>query len=80
MGVGQADSNFSGNLYGHTVIIALAEKIAKESDADVHFEIRNGNSRAEKSARMSQLQMIDTQSWISIRRKKLEEIPMWGHL
>lgn len=80
MGVGQADSNFSGNLYGHTAIVALAEKIAKECGTDVHFEIRNGNSRAEKSARMSQLQMIDTQSWISIRRKKLEEIPMWGHL
>lgn len=80
MGVGQVDPNFSGNLYGQLAVIALAVKIAKDCNTDVHFEIRNGNLGAQKQAGMAQLQIIDTQSWINIRKKKQEAIPMWGHL
>lgn len=81
MGVGQVDSNFEGNSYGHIAITALAIKIAKDFDTDVHFEIVNGNLRAEKSARLSNLPLIDTQCWVSARRlNKLLSNPMWGHL
>lgn len=80
MGIGQVDSYFSGNRYGHSAVLALASKIAKDFDTDVHFEIRNSNVRAEKSAKASQVQVINTQSWIAIRRKKPDSAPMWGHL
>lgn len=81
MGVGQVDSNFGGQRYGHTAIAGLAVKIAKDFDTDVHFEIVNGNLQAEKSARLSNLPLIDTQSWISAkRRERLWKAPLWGHL
>jgi hypothetical protein len=81
MGVGQVDMRFGGNRYGHIAISALAVKIAKDFDTDVHFEIVNGNLQAEKSARLANLPIIDTQSWIlAKRRKRLLTVPMWGHL
>lgn len=81
MGVGQVDSDYGGNLYGHTVVVALAEKIATERNSDVHFEIVHGNFGAEQSAKRSELKMIDTQSWISVKkRRKLQAAPLWGHL
>lgn len=81
MGVGQVASNHEGNLFGHTVVAALAAKISKDHDCDVHFEIVHGNSGAEKSVRLSQLQLIGTQSWVSVKKKKkLSAAPLWGHL
>lgn len=81
MGVGQVDSNYEGNLYGHLAVIALAVKIAKDFNTDVHFEIVNGNTGAEQSAKRSELTLIDTQSWVSLRkREKLAKAPLWGHL
>lgn len=80
LGIGQVDSGFVGNFFGHIAVIALAVKVAKDYDTDIHFEIRNNNYEALKSAKNSQLQIVDTQSWISVRRKRLETKPMWGHL
>lgn len=81
MGVGQVDSSHSGNLYGHLAVIAMAAKLAKDFDADVTFEIVNGNHGAERSAQRSELLLVDSQSWISVRKRKKREVaPLWGHL
>lgn len=81
MGVGQVDPDHEGNLFGHLTVLAMAVKRAKDYNTDVHFEIVNGNDRAEQSARRSELQLIDTQSWISVqKKKKRENVPLWGHL
>lgn len=81
MGVGQSDPSFAGNRLGHLAVLALAVKIANEFDSDVHFEVVHGNSGAEKSVRLSDLTLVDTQSWINVKkREKLRSLPMWGHL
>lgn len=81
MGVGQVDESNQGNFYGHIAVAALSLEIAKNYNSDVHFEIVHGNFGAEKSARLNELQLIDTQSWISVRkRNKLTAAPLWGHL
>lgn len=81
MGIGQVDSNYEGNIYGRIAVLALAVKIAKEYDTDVHFEVVHGNYKAEASARLSGFEIIDTQSWIAVqKRKKRESAPLWGHL
>lgn len=81
MGVGQVDLNNQGNNYGHLAIIGLAVKIAKDFNTDVHFEIVCGNDGAERSAHRSELEIIDTQSWVSAKKRpKLCTAPLWGHL
>ena len=81
MGIGSVDPNFGGNRYGHTAVLGLAVKIAKEFDTDVHFEIVNGNHQALESAKRGSLHLIDTQSWVSARRKKKSaKYPLWGNL
>lgn len=81
MGVGQVAENNQGNLFGHIAIFSLAAKIARDLNTDIHFEILHGNTGALRSARRSELEMIDTQSWISVKkRERLAAAPMWGHL
>lgn len=81
MGVGQVDGNHQGKLYGHLAVLGLAVKIAKDFNTDVHFEIVNGNVGAERSVQRTELEIIDTQSWVSVKKRtKLSAAPMWGHL
>lgn len=82
MGVESVDTNFKGNRYGHLVILALAVKIAKDYDTDIHFEVVHGNLQATKLATSStDVKIIDTQSWIlAKRRENVSSYPMFGHL
>lgn len=78
MSVGAIDKKFEGFQLARLAILGLAKKICDKFDTDVFFEVVHGNEIALNLTRY--LVVIDTQSWISVIRKKTANYAIWGHL
>lgn len=82
MSVGRVDPRYSGHHYGYLAVLALAQKIVQDFAIYAFFGVGLENERPEKDLKESSAELIDTVSWISVKRSDKNKMPRpwWGHL
>lgn len=81
MGIGRIDPRYQGKHFGYLAILLLAQKIAKDFNVEAFFHILRGNTRADSDLKASEMELIDTFSWISVKQNmEPYKVPWWGHL
>lgn len=81
MGIGRIDPRYKGNHYGYLAVLLLAQKIVDDFNVDAFFHVLRGNTRADRDLKASDVELIDTFSWISVKKNKEPyNVPWWGHL
>lgn len=82
MSVGRVDPKYQGHHYGYLAVLALAQKISQDFGVDAFFGVGFENERPEKDLKESSAELINTVSWISVRRSENNKnpSPWWGHL